>query len=394
MLRKIKKFIKFAGLDVVLPSIYKVSSRKPVVDKVLFIERVGKEDEISNNFKLIMKLISETSRLKVDYFRLRYTRVTKLKYAINCIKLVNRIAKSRVIFVDDASDVLSCIDLREETKIYNLWHACGAFKKFGMSTADKIFGGSRESKLKHPFYENLTLVTVSSEAVVNNYIEAMALDKEPNVVKALGVSRTDLYFSKEYQERSRQKVRSKIPDIKDKQIILYAPTFRGRVTTAESPSELQIEKLFAQLQDRYVLLIKRHPFVHKKIEINEELRDFAFDVSDDFNIEELMMASDLCITDYSSLVFEYSLLDRPMIFFCFDLEEYDDWRGFYYDYDELTPGPKCKSTEDVISSILEIKESDSYIKKREAFRNRFMGACDGKSTERIWDYVKMTSSIS
>ena len=388
-----KKFIKFFGLDFFLPLIYKSFSRKPVRNIALFVERVGENDSVSTNFLLLDSLIRERSNLYIEYFSLGYTRVSKLKYALNCVMLLKKIAHSKVVFVDDASDVISCIKLREATKIYTLWHACGAFKKFGMSTAEKIFGGSREAKLKHPYYKNLSLVTVSAEEVVKNYIEAMALEDAPDIVRPLGVSRTDLYFSKEHEVHSRNKIRSKIPDIACKRVILYAPTFRGRVTTAESPTELRVNRLFAALGDKYILLIKRHPFVHNKIEIENEFKNFAFDVSDDFGIEELMIASDLCITDYSSLVFEYSLLNRPLIFYCFDLDEYDDWRGFYYDYNELTPGHKCVSTDEIINSIKQIEKEDAFENERIAFKNRFMNACDGNSTERIWDYVKMTSGI-
>lgn len=71
-----------------------------------------------------------------------------------------------VFFLNDASNVVSCLPLREGTTVVQLWHGCGAFKKWGMSTADLIFGGSRDEILRHPFYKNLSLVTVSSPEVV------------------------------------------------------------------------------------------------------------------------------------------------------------------------------------------------------------------------------------
>ena len=88
----------------------------------------------------------------------------------------------------------------------------------------------------------------------------------------------------------------------------------------------------------------------------KECQSFAYDVSDAFVIEELLCVSDLCISDYSSLVFEYSLFERPMLFFAYDFEEYGEWRGFYYDYHELTPGPVVHTTQEIVDYVLHLKE--------------------------------------
>lgn len=124
-----------------------------------------------------------------------------------------------------------------------LWHGCGAFKKWGMSTADLIFGGSRDEILRHPFYKNLSLVTVSSPEVVWAYEEAMVLQDEPGVVQPIGVSRTDVFFDEAYLKKSRNKLLSVVPEAKGKRAIVYAPTFRGRVAHAEAPTALDIEAM-------------------------------------------------------------------------------------------------------------------------------------------------------
>jgi CDP-glycerol glycerophosphotransferase (TagB/SpsB family) len=104
------------------------------------------------------------------------------------------------------------------------------------------------------------------------------------------------------------------------------------------------------------------------------------------SIDELMCASDVCVTDYSSLIFEYALLNRPMLFYAYDLDDYNDWRGFYYDYDELTPGPVCRSMEALIRNLEQIDETYDF-ERLAAFRKKFMSACDGHATERIMEYV-------
>ena len=106
-----------------------------------------------------------------------------------------------------------------------------------------------------------------------------------------------------------------------------------------------------------------------------------------FVIEELLCVSDLCISDYSSLVFEYSLFERPMLFFAYDFEEYGEWRGFYYDYHELTPGPVVHTTQEIVDYVLHLKER--FDRKQVAdFKEKFMSACDGHATERLLEMIK------
>ena len=327
--------------------------------------------------------ILKTTDFKVDFFNLEYPHVSTAQYMMNCAELVRRVATSEIVFIDDASDCISALPLRKETTVINLWHACGAFKKFGMSTADAKFGGSRTDKLEHPFYENLSLVSVSSAEIVPNYIEAMALEENPTIVQPLGVSRTDVFFDSDYVTQKATFVRENLKALGGRKIILYAPTFRGHATAAKTPEALNLSEMERELGNDYILLIKNHPYIKYK---SHELPPFAYDISDKFVIEDLMMAADICITDYSSLAYEYALLDRPLIYFCYDIDEYEDWRGFYYNYDEITPGPKCKTTAEVIAAI-KTSDSQEFKDKRREFRGRFMNACNGGSTERIWKRV-------
>ena len=103
-------------------------------------------------------------------------------------------------------------------------------------------------------------------------------------------------------------------------------------------------------------------------------------------IEDLLCVSDICISDYSSLVFEYSLFERPMLFFAYDLDEYFDWRGFYYDYNELTPGPVCKTNDEMIDYISHLEERFDRQKVID-FKEKFMRSCDGHATDRILHMV-------
>ena len=204
-----------------------------------------------------------------------------------------------------------------------------------------------------------------------------------NIVKPLGISRTDVFFDDKFIQAAIDRVRTAIPQSKDKKIIFYAPTFRGRIASAEGPNMLDMERMAEELGDEYVLVVKHHPLIKNPPIIPPGVKDkFAFDVTKDGSIDDFICASDICISDYSSLIYEYSLFERPMLFFAYDLEDYFDWRGFYYNYEELTPGPIVTSTEEIIHYI---KNIDTLFDKKvvQDFRERFMSSCDGHSTERI-----------
>lgn len=378
-MRVIKQKIKDIVLNVWFPIVYRKAAKKPLDQgKVLFVE--AKEIELPGSFELLYQSLN--SLYDVEFVSLRKNNDPYPRYCLNCVDMLKKAAMAQVVFLNDASDVISCVPLRTETKVVQLWHACGAFKKWGMSTADLKFGGTREEKRRHPFYENLSLVTVSSPDVVWAYAEAMDLEDKLETIKPLGVSRTDVFFDKDYLSEAYSAVKGAVPAISGKKVLLYAPTFRGQASEATAPDKLDIPAFQEALSDKYVLLIKHHPFVKHRPAIPEECRNFAYDVSNDLSIDKLLSVADVCISDYSSLIFEYSLFERPLVFFAYDKEEYDDWRGFYYDYDELTPGPVFYENAAMIDYLCHIDERFDR-SDVSTFRDRFMSSCDGRATERI-----------
>jgi CDP-glycerol glycerophosphotransferase (TagB/SpsB family) len=172
--------------------------------------------------------------------------------------------------------------------------------------------------------------------------------------------------------------------IPGRKVLLYAPTFRGTVRDASSPDKLDIQLLKRKFGKDHILLINHHPFVKEKDRpvIPVQCRDFAFDLTGRVSIEELLTAADICITDYSSLVFEYALFERPLIFFAYDMEAYLDERGFYYPIREMMPGPVCRTNEDVIEAVGRAG-AEFDLQRVRAFKYRFMSSCDGHATQRL-----------
>lgn len=382
-LRRIRKHYRY---KVYFPKVYSSYCNEPVQEnKVLFLEM--RFTKLSNSFELVYKALEESGEydLKCAYVQFNFIRGREYTQRVN--EMLKELATAKYVFVDDASLILSSIPLRKETVAINLWHACGAFKKFGRSTAELKFGSSAATLDKYPNYANLTHVTVSSPEVIWAYEEAMHLPK--GIVKATGVSRTDQFYDKEFVESRKQKLYEIMPEAKGKKVILYAPTFRGHVATAKSPNRIDFERFCQELGDEYVLVCKHHPFVKKPPVIPEELQHFARDLTKDLTIEDLLCCADICISDYSSLVFEYSLFEKPMIFYAYDYDNYCDWRGFYYDYSEFTPGPIVQTEDELLDSI---KNIDTQFDKQKVidFKEKFMGSCDGHATERIIELMKTT----
>ena len=104
-------------------------------------------------------------------------------------------------------------------------------------------------------------------------------------------------------------------------------------TSAFSPVEV-----YEQLKGEYAIIIKLHPFCQERFEIPEEYKDVIIDLSDDDELNDLLFVTDLLVTDYSSVVFEASLLNIPMMFYAFDLYDYISSRDFYYDFEGFVPG--------------------------------------------------------
>ncbi len=367
-------------LNRIFPKIYTEAARKPVKKNlVLFVEiRFG---YLSNSAQLLKERLEADGRFDVRVRCINSTSKGLLKGYASCRRLVAECARAKYIFTTDVSMVMGCLPMRSETVLVQLWHACGAFKRFGLSTEGAFWGDTAKFQKDHSGYANINYVTVSSPEVVWAYSEAMNLPED--LIHPVGVSRTDVFYDEDRSKKAYQTLYKKFPAAKGKKVILYAPTFRGHVRTASAPDEFRPELFAKAFKDEYVLIIKQHPFVKKLPPIKEELKGtFAYDATNEMEIEDLLMTADICITDYSSIIFEYSLLVRPMLFFAYDLKEYYDWRGFYYPYEEMTPGPVCKTNEEMIEYIRHIDENFDRAQV-ETFRDRFMSACDGHATDRI-----------
>lgn len=376
-----KRILKKVLFHYAFPMYYRIHSKKNIdPKKVVFIEvRFG---EITNSFQELYGQLTSNFDVSVRSHFLRSGFVRNKVYYRNCFTMVKDIADAKYIFLNDSSNVIGSLPLRKDSFLMQTWHGCGAFKKFGFSTAELLFGETKEEMQKYPYHVNNSCVSVSSPEVVWAYEEAFGYKRDSGIVLPTGISRTDVFYKQEHIERAKQRFYDVCPQAIGKKVILYAPTFRGRVAKAQPPRRLNVGVFEHSLSDDYILVTKHHPFIKNRPAISPEYNHFAMDVSDSMGIEDLLCVADVVISDYSSLVFEYSLFEKPMIFFAYDLETYFDWRGFYYDYHQLAPGPIFTTNKEMIHYI---KHLDQLFDKQKVveFKNKFMSSCDGQATDRI-----------
>ncbi len=365
-----------------LPQIYNDLSQRPVEHKVVIMENGA---PLSTSQTYMYRYLLKHTDYEVEVHLLKIRQVPDLIYYMNAKRYIEAAATAKAIFNCTANILMGHLKLRPETTYIQLWHGCGAFKKCGLSTIDYSFGKSKKSHKEYPQNTNYSYVTIASPEVSWVFEEMMGIDKNAGIIVPTGISRTDSFFSSAFISKSYEKLYKKIPCAKEKKVILYAPTFRGNVATCTSPDVLDVKKFAEALGDEYILIFKHHQSVRVVPSIPEEYEgSFAYDMTrgKGMDINELMTVADILISDYSSVVFEYSLFERPMLFFTYDIDEYVDQRGLYYDFNEITPGPMFDNNDDMIDYILHI---DERFNKEEVtqFKEKFMCCCDGHSTERI-----------
>ncbi|MFC9656932.1 CDP-glycerol glycerophosphotransferase family protein [Bacillus subtilis] len=201
-----------------------------------------------------------------------------------------------------------------------------------------------------------------------------------NEILETGYPRNDKLF-KDNNEVFRQQLKQKLSLPTNKKVILYAPTFRVK---NGFELKLDLEKLRKKLKDDYVILLRLHYFISDDLDISN-FKGFAYNVSNYDDIQDLYLLSDVLITDYSSVMFDYGILKKPMIFFTYDLEEYrDNLRGMYLNIEEEAPGPLVRDNMSLSDSI---EKLDSYFaqygEKYKSFRAKYCEFDDGNASEKV-----------
>ena len=324
---------------------YILLSILPINKKKISIASDSRQELSGNLFYVYEEMYKQ--ELDVKPVLLLSERIDNKKTFFQMIKLAYHFSTSKIILIDDFYPLIYSLNLRKRTELVQVWHAAGAFKTFGFSRLGRPGGPS----IKSPNHRNYTKALVSSEGVRSHYAEGFGIDLDK--VISTGVPRADMFFDEEYKRHVKERLFNEYPMLKNKKVILFAPTFRGNgQASAHYPFEaLDLRTLYENLADEYVFIFKIHPFVQNEFHIPYDMSEFFYDFSDFREINDLLLVTDILITDYSSVCFEFGILNKPMLFFAFDVEEYIKERDFYYDYFEFIPGPLVKNSEEIVHRI-------------------------------------------
>lgn len=365
-----------------LSQCYEKEKKRPVIEnQVLFLSE--RKLEKNSNLDLVYQKFKQDPYIKTELYVNPKT-IDKLSFSELRV-IAKKIAESSVIILEDFYPQIHFLSLRPETKLLQLWHACGAFKTFGFSRLGKI-GGPRQDSLNHRTYD---YAFVSSRNLEPVYAEAYAIPTEH--MKSFGVPRTDFLFDNTYKEETKKRLHEEYELPADKKVILFAPTFRGHGNKdAFYPMEnFCIDDFMSSLPDDSILVLKNHPFIKTAFTYSEKWKTRVFDFSElPENINDLLLITDLLITDYSSVIFEASLLNIPMLFYVFDKDEYLRDRDIYYDFDHFIPGPAIETQRELEEYTSKALHNHLSKLNLEQFKLQYLGALDGKCTDRIYSFVK------
>ncbi|MBM7551703.1 CDP-glycerol glycerophosphotransferase (TagB/SpsB family) [Thalassobacillus pellis] len=268
------------------------------------------------------------------------------KHPFTYILGIYHLATSRHVFVDNYFGFLASATFRDSVTCVQLWHAAGAVKKFGLKDPTVEFRLPKARERFLSVYQTFDQVVVGSEKMATIFKESFGIDDQK--IMRTGIPRTDFFFENEKMSRIKKDIEHRFPLISGKKVILYAPTFRDNELKKQK-IRLNLEKLRTHLKDDYVFLIRLHPAVQESFD--NPYPDFIMDVTSYPDVNELLVITDILITDYSSIPYEFALLNRPMIFYAYDFKEYTKMRGFWEDYFDSLPGPILTSTDDVLKTI-------------------------------------------
>lgn len=326
-----KKLYNLAG-ETDLKGFFKIFRRKLIYHSInifYFIFRLFKgskkrilfltenNDDLQWNLKALYEYLTNNKDLEINKFTVNQFQ-NKKSIALY-LKELNLVAKSDIIFIDNYTPLFTQIRFPKKVEIVQVWHAGVGFKSVGYAR----FGLNGSP---HPYvsaHRKYTKAFVDRKELIKIYMEVFGIEKDK--FYPVGTPRLDGYLDKKTIDDNLKELYKINPEFKDNKIILFSPTYRGTgsATAYYDYTLLDQKEIYDFCQkNNYLFIIKMHPFIKDRIEIEEKYQDRILDYSD-IDINRLIYIADIMITDYSSCAYEYSLFNRPLIFYRFDKEIYE-----------------------------------------------------------------------
>ncbi len=289
---------------------------------------------------------------------------TSFLYFVNMIKQLYVINTSKVVLINYNNYVVSNYK-RDGIIIIQLWHAAGAVKKFGSAL-------ERQYEIK-----NYDYVLCNSEYWKEPYSEAFNVKKEQVIVT--GMPNLDELCDKEKLQAMQDKMVKKYPQLLNKKVVLYAPTFRGNIYTKFTKVDIDLVKLSELLGEQYYIIYKLHPLM-----ITQDFKENDHMINGNYeDLHELFAISDCLISDYSSIIFEYCLLNKDIYYYVPDYEEYGKNIGYYIDFEKDMNKAMCINEQQLSQKILQSIDSN-----HELLKNKYMKYQDGNNLARTIKFIE------
>ncbi|MBH0053564.1 CDP-glycerol glycerophosphotransferase family protein [Salinibacterium sp. SWN139] len=295
------------------------------------------------------------------------------------IHILYLIATSEIVLLDDYFAMLRGLKIDPRKRIIQLWHAGSGFKsvgysRFGMSGSPNLWDAHRQ----------YTFAITGSRHLVPVYAEVFGI--EESAVIPTGLPRVDGFLDEERTGKFVEGFYAERPEFRNKRIVLFAPTYRGRsINNAFYDYDLiDFDALYKACGPDTVVLFRMHHFVKDEVPIPTQYKDRFFDFTRFKDGLSLLHVTDLLITDYSSIIYEFSLLDRPMLFFAPDEVNYSAVHGFHRDYYETAPGRVCTTFDALIDAITSNDYEQSKVTR---FREQNFDRIDTGAADRVIDWL-------
>ena len=338
----------------------------PVKKRVLFLGS-PRSETLMENTKLVYDNLDCEKKVIIKTLPHKITDVIYISY---------NIMTSKVIVLDDSYRYLAYIPLKKSQRLVQIWHAPGAFKKIGLDVPN----APSWERYTHEQYD----AYISSSPFVSKHFES-GFGLKPEIIKPLGYPLTDILLNN--QDELEKEFYERYPEMKDKNIILYLPTFRryGGMDIIDFDYKINWDDLNHFLEEsNSIFLVKRHPLqIHQNINFVPDNYKNIIDLGDVSHFS-LLTAADVLITDFSSAFFDYLLLDKPIIFYCPDSEEYLSKHGVFMKFPEELPGKYCETSDELIDILRNINKNVDYTD----FKKFYMASCDGNSTEKVSNLIR------
>ncbi len=358
---------------VILNGIYALHKLNPIKNQVTIISR--QSDEPSLDIRLLAQELESRQDIQVKVLckTLSGGLFSKVKYLFHMVSPQMRaMAASKVVVLDSYCIAASILRHRKGLSIIQMWHAMGGFKKFGYSILNQGEGSQAWLAEAMRMHKNYTCVLASSEETIGFLGEAFGYGRD--AFKILPLPRTDLLHDQAFMERKAEEIKIAIPDLSpEKKTILYAPTFRKTRQGREGITDL----IDALDYENYNLMVALHPLMDP-----EQLPEKAI-TTKRFSTLEMLSVCDYFITDYSAMIYEAALVEKPIFLYAYDLRDYTGKRGFYIDYEKDLPGKPYTDVRELVKAI----ETDQYdLEKIRMFAQRYV-ASDNQCAKKLADLI-------